>query len=205
MRKLLLGSCALLLTSAIAFGANVQLVPQGFIAEPSQIIPLVNALIQQINQNVSGLVAAQVGPVTSTATTAVQTLATTPIPSGTLQSSGQSLRLKCAGFTAANTNVKAVSLSFGSAVVTSGAINISGARWNLDLLITAVTPTANFVAIGGGQLTSTTISTPVAIVAQQVTSDNLATSLTASCQSQQSGAAGAAEVVMENFLVEQVK
>lgn len=200
MRKLGLAISALLLSSAIAWGANVQLVPQGFVAEPSQIIALFNLLIQQINQNVSGLVAAQVGPHASIATTAAQTLATTPIASGTLNQSGQSLRLKCWGSTPSNADVKWVSLAFGSTVVTSGSFSTANELWQLDLTVTAVTPTANYVAVGGARVNQTLTGA----VAQQVTADNLATGLTASCNAEQ-GTNIAADVLLLGFTVEQVK
>lgn len=202
MRKLLLGSAAVLLTGAIAYGANFQLAPSGFVAEPSQIIAIINTLIQQLNANGTGVVASQTGPTTSIATTVVQTFATTPIPSGTLNQPGQTLRLKCWGSTPANTDTKWVGLTFGSTTVTSGAFTQSAAPWSLDLTITSVTTTANYVAQGQG-LVGTTIATN-STFSRQVTSDNLGVANTASCTGQQ-GTSIAADILMLGFTVEQVK
>ena len=200
MRKLLLGSCALLLSGALAFAANISLQPSTTPLDPANVIQTLNLLIQQMNSQVSGMLAVQVGPKISTAQTAAQVLATTTIATATLNAPGQSLRLKCWGSTPSNADNKWVSLTFGTTVVTSGGFTTANELWQLDLYITAVTPTANYMAVGGARLNNTLTGA----LSQQVTADNLSTGLTAACGAEQ-GTAAFADVLMLGFTVEQVK
>lgn len=198
MRKLLLGSAAVLLTGAVALAANLPFFSGPI--DPSNFISNFNGYVQTMNSALPGMVANQSGPTASIATTAVQTLATTPIATGTLNAPGQTLRLRCWGSTPANGDNKWVSLVFGSTTVTSGQFSTSSELWQLDLQVTAVTATANYMAVGGARLNNTLAG----MVSQQVTSDNLASGLTASCNAQQ-GTSIAADVLLLGFTVEQMK
>jgi hypothetical protein len=207
MRKLLVGSAALLLTGAVALAANVPFVVGPGSNEPSQTNATINALIQSLYSGMNGLIASQPGPVATTATTIAQTFATTAIPTGTLSLPGQMLHAKCWGIGSSSTNAKSVALSFGtvvtpaSVIVTSGNISAANAQWGIDLYIQAVTATANYVALGTGQFTSTVVPT----VAKQVTSDNLQSALIVSCSGQTPTAVETGGLTMEGFSVEQVK
>jgi hypothetical protein len=206
MRKLLLGSAALLLTGAIALAANVPFVVGPGSNEPSQTNATINALIQSLYSGMNGLIASQPGPVATTATTIAQTFATTAIPTGTLSLPGQMLHAKCWGIGSSSANAKSAALSFGtvvtpaSVIVTSGNMGAS-AQWGIDLYIQAVTTTANYVALGTGQFASTVIPT----VSKQVTSDNLQSALIVSCSGQTPTAVETGGLTMEGFSVEQVK
>jgi hypothetical protein len=213
MRKLLPAYLVLALGIALAVGAifderakaaNLPFFSGAAIQEPSQTTAALNTLIQNILSGVSGVIASQPGPVSggSDTRTAIA-FATTPIPSGTLSLPGQSLRMKCNGILSGSSNSRAVSLSFGSTVLTSGSLTTAKGAWDLDLLITAVTATANYIAYGQVFFESTLVTT----MSKQVTNtvlDNLQNALTASC-SGQAATTEANGTTMLNFLIEQVK
>jgi hypothetical protein len=202
MRKLILAASALLVTCAIALAANVPFLTGPATNEPSQTNAAVNQTIQAIISGMDGIIASQPGPVGATATTAAQTFATTTIPTSTLNVPGQAIHAKCWGIGSSTTNTKSVSLNFGTAVnVTSGSMTGANQQWGIDLYIQAVTPTANFVALGTGEFGTTLMPT----VSKQVTADNLQTGLTLSCTGQLPTVFETNGLTMEGFLVEQVK
>jgi hypothetical protein len=201
MRKLLITTVALLASCALALAANVPFVSGPTSNEPSQENATINAVIQSIVSGMNGIIAAQPGPIATTATTIAQTFATTTIPTSTLNVPGQMLHAKCWGIGSSSTNNKAVALNFGTGVVvTGGSIQAANAQWGIDLYIQAVTLTANYVAFGTGMSSSTLFPT----VSKQVTADNLQTGLTLSCTGQVN-AVEAGGLTMEGFIVEQVK
>lgn len=202
MRKLLLGSAALLVSGAVALAANVPFLSGPGPSEPSQTNATINGVIQSIYAGMNGIIAAQPGPVALTPTTIAQTFATTTIPTATLNIPGQAIHAKCWGIGSSTTNTKSVALNFGTVVVvTSGSMTGANQKWGIDLYIQAVTPTANFVALGTGEFGTSLMPT----VSSQVTADNLQTGLTLSCTGQLPTVFETNGLTMEGFLVEQVK
>ena len=207
LRKILAGLSALVVIAALAVpatrsarSASLPYFSGPNCAEGSQLLACLNQLIQKINPGVAGLVLSIPGPTNSTATTVEQTLASATIPTNTIQSPGQSLRLTCAGNTAATSTNKTVHLYLGAFEVSSGTMSTSAETWELDMVVTmAATPT-NTVGVGKG-LSNTTAIAPV--VTNNVT-DNFATALTAKCTVTQ-GTASANDTVQDVFLIEQVK
>lgn len=204
MRKLLSVLTSVLMVVGITFGAswaaNVPLQTNAAFNEPSQILSTVNSVLQVINTNVSGVVAVQVGPINSTATTAEQTLATFTIPAGTLASPGQSLRLMCSGGSGSNTNQKTMHLYYGTTEISSAAFSTSAETWNLQLFVTNAGTQPNSVATGYGF----TNTTAVAPIATNNLTDNLSTALVAKCTVTQ-GTASASDITLYDFVAEQVK
>ena len=204
MRKLLSALVAVTFSAGIAAAAFIPLLSgsaQLACQEPSQSAYCANQLIQTMNSYL-GLVAVLPGPIASTATTAEQTLATTSLPPNTLSVPGQTLRLKCGGATAANGNTKSAKLYFGTgASISTGNFTASAAAWELELIVTdAAITQPNSVYVGRGT-ESTTVVAPVA--GNNVT-DNLTTAITAKCTVTQ-GTASAADLTLEDFVIEQVK
>jgi hypothetical protein len=211
MRKWLLTGSALALIGALGFGAINDRVKAANLPnftgpatnEPGQMNASLNALIQSIYAGVSGVIAAQQGPIAGGSDTRTSiAFATTPIPSGTLSLPGQSLRMKCSGLLSGSSNSRAVSLSFGTTVLTSGSLTTAKGAWDLDMLVTAKTPTADYMVYGQVFFESSIVTT----MSKEVTNaaDNLTTAVTAAC----SGQAATTETngtTMLNFLVEQVK
>ena len=206
MRKLWSTLVAVLFSGGIAAAAFIPFLtpnsPAGIAcSEPSQSLYCYNQIIGQVN-GFLGLVAALPGPVASVATTAEQTLATTPLPPGTLTTAGQTLRLKCGGTTASNGNTKSAKLYFGTgATISTGNFTASGVAWELELIVSAnglTQPNSQF--LGRGSESTTT----VAPVAGQNTTDNLSNAVTAKCTVTQ-GTASAADLTLEDFIIEQVK
>jgi hypothetical protein len=207
MRKLLLASAALLVSGAVALAANVPFISGPGPNEPSQTNATINGVIQSIISGVNGIIAAQPGPVATTATTIAQTFATTTIPTSTLSIPGQAIHAKCWGIGSGSTNTKSVALNFGTGVVvTSGSMAAANEQWGIDLYVQAVTVTANYAALGTGLFgTAVVTSTLMPTVSKQVTADNLSTGLTLSCTGQTPSAVETNGLTMEGFLVEQVK
>lgn len=202
MRKLAIAIAALLVSGAVALAANVPLISGPASNEPSQENATINGVIQSIVSGMNGIIAAQPGPIATTATTIAQTFATTTIPTSTLNVPGQAIRARCWGIGSSSTNTKSVALNFGTGVVvTSGSMTAANQQWGVDLMIQAVTLTANYVAIGSGEFGSTLMPT----VSKQVTADNLQTGLTLSCTGQTPTAVETGGLTMEGFLVEQIK
>lgn len=205
MRKLLSGLVAVIFSAGIAAAAFIPLLapnsPTGIAcSEPSQSLYCYNQVVGQVNAFL-GLVAAQPGPVAATATSGEQSLATTTIPGGTLNAAGQSLRLRCAGTTAANTDAKLMRLYFGNAAISTGAIQTSAANWELELVVQYGTATS-VPYFGRGSYGSAITVSPISF---DDVSDNLANAITAKCTSTQSNSSVAGEVTEQVFMIEQVK
>jgi hypothetical protein len=113
----------LVLSAAIAFGANIPLLsgPQ----DPSQLNATINALIQSINSGVSGLLGGFVGPAATTGT-AIQILGTATINANSL-AAGQAVRITCWGAgTATGTNTLTVQVGTATAFAVAGAGTTAG-------------------------------------------------------------------------------
>ena len=202
---------AVIIAGGLAWGAFIPLLspntPSGIAcSEPSQSLYCFNQLVQTMNSYL-GLVAAQPGPVASTATTNEQVLASTVIPAGTLSVPGQQLKLRCAGVTSNDGTAKQVKLYFGSAQISTGGglSTTSNSGWELELIVQAAagSPPANSTYIGRGSYGTAITVSPVS--AYNIT-DSLAAAagITAKCTSIQS-AATAGEITEEVFSIEQVK
>jgi hypothetical protein len=198
MRKLLSVATAVLLTGAVAYAANIPY--WSSIIDPGNLQGSVNGLIQSINSSVGGLVASQVGPIASTATTSEQTLASASIAGGTIGSPGQTLDLRCAGGTPANGDTKAAKLYFGNFSISTGNFTTSGASWELELVVSNGGTQPNVVGFGRG----TQNTTVVAPVSTDETADNLSGAVTAKCTVTQ-GSATAGDMTLEDFVVQSVK
>jgi hypothetical protein len=198
MRKLLSVLAAVLVTSTIAYAANVPF--WSSIVDPGNILGTINGLIQSINSSVGGLVADVPGPVASIGTTNEQTLASASIAGGTIGSVGQTLDIKCGGTTAANGNTKAAKLYFGGFSISTGNFTTSAENWELELVVTNGGTQPNVAGIGRG----TQNTTVVAPVATSDLADNLSGAVLAKCTATQ-GTASAADVTLEDFVVQSVK
>lgn len=200
---------ATVIAGSVAWAANLPLFSGPSTNEPGQLNATVNQLISNINTGVSGLIGFSAGPVSSIATTVVQPFVTSTIPTGQLVSAGQGLRVTCGGVTQANTDTKTVSLTVGTATVTSTAIAIPSVSWSLDLLWQpATTPvTANNVWIGHAFTSTVTgASSSVTVNGGNDTNanDNIANQgIPVKCSYVQG--TSAVDVTMETFTIEQVK
>lgn len=215
MRKLWSTLVAVLFSGGIAAAAFIPFLtpnsPAGIAcSEPSQSLYCYNQIIGTVNSYL-GLVGALPGPQATTATTAEQTLATTVIPPGTLSVPGQTLRLRCGGTTAGNVDLKAAKLYFGTgATVSTGNFGNNftggvGTSYELELLVTAVTATANSVYIGRGSITgAASVATAVNPTVGNDLTDNLSNGVTVKCTATL-GLASAGDLTQQLFLIEQVK
>lgn len=199
MKKITLTLLAVVFSAALAYGSSIT--PFSGPQDPSQIQAYLNSLINSISTGVNGLVANATGVVSSTATTAEQTLASVTVPANVLTKNGQSLRVRCSGVLGntshANTSVK---IYYGTSAVASTNATTSGQAFNVELISTYnASPTSSVYSAFGHM--GTVEFTPVATAN---TTDNLASALVAKCTATQ-GTASAADVVLTNLIVEQVK
>jgi hypothetical protein len=106
--------------------ANVPILTGPQFSDASQILGSLNALVQSINTNVSGLIGASVVQAATTGTT-IQTLGTVTIPGGTLANAGQAIRIKAFGTgTATGTNTLTVQVGTATAFAVAGAATTAG-------------------------------------------------------------------------------
>ena len=203
MRKFWSTLVAVLFSGGIAAAAFIPILspnnPAGIAcSEPSQSLYCYNQIIGTVNSYL-GLVAAQPGAVNGAALTSEQTLATTTLPGGTLGAAGQSLIIRCNGTTSSAGHNNTAKLYFGQYSFSSGTMSTASASWELELLITATSTTAS---VGNGRGTfSTTVIAPTVTVDSV---DVLTGGIVAKCTGTQ-GTASAADIVLDNFIVEQVK
>lgn len=204
MRKMLSLISATLVAGLIAGGGAWAFGPP-YLAGPlqaSNLLGALNSIIQDI-QTYTGLVAALPGTVASSATTVEQTFATTTIPTGTLALPGQTLIMRCAGTTGANTNNKTAHLYWGAYEFSTATMSTSAESWELEMTVTAATAasaTANNVIYSRGTTNTT-------VVAPTVTNDFVdlnSGGVTVKCTGTQ-GTASAADMTMYDFIVFQEK
>lgn len=197
MRKWLLAGTALLAAASIAVAANLPNWTSPSFNEPGQ----TNAALNQMNANIQRGVNGYLGGtfnIQSAATTALQTLASTIIPTNTLSVPGQGLLLRCWGFMNNQTNTRAVQLALGTNTVTVNNLTANGERWDLQLQVHLSTvPTGSDVI--GQVITRASIS----ITASQDTVDNFAGALTAACNAQDN-AAESAGITLLGFVIQQI-
>ena len=200
MKNFLATLAAVVFSGAIAFASSIPTFTGS--SEPSQIYGYLNQLIGSIQSGVNGLVANGSGAVNSTATTAEQTLVTTTIPANTLSKGGQSLRLRCAGGTAATTTNKLVKLYYGTSSVATPTMSTSAQTYDLELIVTYNVSAQSANYAGKGQVSGAQqVVPPVSAVNA---TDDMSTALTAKCTTTQ-GTASANDTVNQLFLVEQIK
>jgi hypothetical protein len=227
LRKVLLAATAAFLIASAAVSLRAANIPlfssttnptAAACEESSQNVNCLNSLINNINSGVAGYYAAVIGPIGNTATTVQQTLASVTIPSGTLSVPGTSYRIHAFGTTNADVASRTIVLSFGQNSITTGAWSVASSPWELELLVTAATPT-NSVSFGRGSyaalgtiLGTTIIGTPVIVGAITVTPtatndlvDLLTSAQTIKVQTTQGLGATASEVTLEELYIEQVK
>jgi hypothetical protein len=125
IRKLFYALTGLVLSSAVAFGANLSLLSGPQYSEPSQILATVNTLIRNINSGVQGSIGGFVGPVATTAGT-IQVLGTASIAANSL-TAGQSVRVTCWGTgTATGTNTLTIQVGSATAFAVAGSATTAG-------------------------------------------------------------------------------
>src|SRR3974390_1929663 len=118
-----------------ALAANIPLLPSpSQYAEPNQIVPTINTVIQSMNGAVPGVITSLPAPFTTTGTGANNILVTQVI-----LAVGQTVHCHANGVNSADANVKTMTFNYGSgptsaAVVVTG----SGANWFVDFHVTNV-------------------------------------------------------------------
>lgn len=131
LKKLLMGAALAALMSGTAMAANVPLVSGP--VDPSNQIATLNQVIQSVNGDVTGILAAT--PATAITTdTSADTLFAYTAPGGLLSTPGQLMHIHAWGVNSADANVKTVTFNYGAAscaVIVTG----SGAKWFADFLL----------------------------------------------------------------------
>lgn len=163
--------------------------------EISQLQSILNTLVASINSGSSGILQANTVPVATGAGTTIQTLQSYTLPAGYLTRVGQTVHARCAGITAANANVKTMTLAFGaSSIATPGAATNAG-TWSLD--IWATKSGASTQAIDSGGIVVTTPVQPV--VAAGANTDTAA--IVIAC-SGTDGTSSAGDITANSMIVE---
>ncbi len=196
LKKILTGTVAVFFAAGLAAASNISLLsgPQ----DPSQLLATVNTLIQSINFGVNGRLTAVVTPAGNT-TTAEQTLATYTLPANRIAATGDAVRIKCWGTTAANVDLKTVKIYFGTTSFSSasagGAPN--NKAFDADMLVVrSGAATQDIVGRIAYDLTLQTTQTSVA------GADSWAANQTIKCTGT---AAGNGDITVQGMYVEQVK
>jgi len=138
MKKLLATLTAIVLSGAIAFGANLPLITGPTPAADLQFF--LNQLIQSINSGVGGLLNSQTAAVSSGALSSEQVLQTYTLPANSLTTAGQSVRATCWGTTSNDAATKMISLYFGASRIATGAFP-GATTWSLTEIVMRRTAT----------------------------------------------------------------
>ncbi len=194
LKRLSMALIGLVCAGGIALGANISLVsgPQ----DPSQLLAVVNNLIQTLNTTVSRIGVATTG-VDSAATSGEQTLMQYTVPGGLLANAGDSIRIRCWGTTATNADNKAMKLYFGSSSITTATAATSNKGWNLQM--TVMRRTATTQAVDSTGQVDTTLVTP----ANTDGAETLASGVLVKCTTTTAGTA--ADVTAKGLLVEAIR
>ena len=199
MKKILSTLAAVMLSGAIAAAAYLPPVIAPF--DPGSYIALANTMFSLITSGVNGEIANGSGAISSAATTAAQTLASTSRPGGTLNRAGQALRLRCAGMLANTSHTtNTISLTFGSQSITTAAATTSGQGYDLELVVMDGGTQPSTITSGRGTV-GTVVVSPTSSTS---VTDDLTAAQTAKCTTTQ-GTASAADVVNYLFYIEQIK
>lgn len=126
LKRIAYALTGLMLTGALAFAANLSLLPStSQYSEPSQIVGTLNTVIRNINSGVQGQLTGFVGPAATVGTT-IEVLGTTTIPANAL-SNGQAVRAECWGTgTATGTNTLTIQVGTATAFATAGSATTAG-------------------------------------------------------------------------------
>lgn len=113
MKRLAIALLGLLISTS-AFAANLPLLSGPQYSEPSQILPTVNTVIQNINAGVTGTLGSSTGGTTTG--TSIQTLGTVTINPNVISVPGQAIKIQCWG-TGTATGTNTLTLQYGTATV----------------------------------------------------------------------------------------
>lgn len=168
------------------------------IPDPSDIRGAINALTRRINLGVAGLFAATTAPVSTDTATTEEILQAITLPASFFTAPGQTLRLVASGTTAANGNTKTIKVKFGSIVLSSGALTISGKKWKavLEVMHTDV----NAQIWNGIYSDPTTGNVVDGAAATVIESAQISCVVTG-----QNGSASAGDITCNNFYAEIIK
>ena len=196
LKKFLTGVLAAAFIGGLAAASNISLLsgPQ----DPSQLLATVNSLIQSINSGVNGRLTAVVVPASNT-TSAEQTLATYTLPANRIAATGDAVRIRCWGTTAANSNLKTIKVYFGTSSFSSASAGGAPNNKTFDADFVVVRSAAALQNITGRiafDLTSTTWQTTA------TPTDSWAANQTIKCTG--TGASNT-DITVNGMLVEQVK
>lgn len=136
------------------------------------------------------------GGVATAAGTSAQILGTYTIPTGILAATGQGIKIRAWGSTAANANAKTMALTFGATTVATCNGTTSGANWSLEAEVYRNAATTQ-VAIGKSIYNATialTESAPAETLANAIVATFTATD----------GTNSASDITMKGFVVELV-
>jgi len=189
---------AVVVSAAIASSANLSLLTgTSGCNEASQLLSCLNQVIQSINSGVGGLNNAQTAAVAlPSTTTAEQTLQTYTLPSSTLATAGQSLRVTCWGTTGANANNKTMKLYFGGTSIATATAATNAKGWYLDYIVMRRTATTQGF-LGRGVVDTTAVSPGVTDAAE-----TLSGAIVIKCTGT---AATASDITANGMIVESIK
>jgi hypothetical protein len=151
MKRFLAASTAVVLSGAVALGANLPLIS---IWDPTNALGVVNGLVQSINNGVSGLAGNLLTAYVSSGT-AIQTALAITLPNGLAV--GQTYQMHAAGVNSADASVKTVTFAYGAltcAVIVTG----SGATWTADASFVATAAATQSSECHGVQGTTSILS-----------------------------------------------
>jgi hypothetical protein len=200
LKRIVYALTGLIMTGALAFGANIALLSGPQYSEPSQILATVNTVIRSINAGVGGLINAQTGAVATGTGTAEQTLQTYTMPASQLASAGQAVRIRCWGTTGANANNKTRKLYFGASVISTATEAANAQNWVLELVV--MRTGAATQSVSGTGLAGTGGVTPLSYVNQGT--DSLTAGVVIKCTGTD-GTSSAGDITANGMLVEQIK
>lgn len=197
LKKILTGTVAVFFAAGLAAASNIPLVsgPQ----DPSQLLAVVNSLIQSINFGVNGRLTANVTGAATAAGASEQTLTTYTLPANRIAATGDAVQIKCWGQFASNGNAKSIKIYFGSTSVSSTSVGTNPNNKSFE---------ANMVVVRSGaaaQNISTTIAadlTTGSVTTNVLGVDSWAANQTIKCTGTSTSAL---DLTMQGMLVTQVK
>ncbi len=196
LKKILTGTVAVFFAAGLAAASNISLLsgPQ----DPSQLLATVNSLIQSINFGVNGRLTAVVASASNT-TTAEQTLATYTLPANRIAATGDAVRIKCWGSTAANVDLKTIKLYFGATNFSSSAAGgaPNNKKFTADMLVVRTAAATQII-----QGTIAFDLTAMSVQTSTTGTDSFAANAVIKCTGT---ASSSSDITVEGMLVEQVK
>lgn len=114
--------------------SNLSLISGAGNAEASQIIPIVNTLIQNVNSGTAGLLFSNLSTGATGANTTATDLQAFTLPAGYLTTARAGLRIRAWGATGATANNKTITLNFGATAYTiASAAALNNVTWSATL------------------------------------------------------------------------